>query len=66
MELGSNLQNTVKKIENGKQKFPVRVNLQTFQLANFLTYNFVMPNLDKLGVKLNNFIASIKKKTRID
>jgi len=36
VELGSNLQNTVKKIENGKQKFPVsisqfqRVNLQTF------------------------------------
>jgi len=23
VELGSNLQNTVKKIENGKQKFPV-------------------------------------------
>ena len=33
VELGSNLQNTVKKIENGKQKFPVRVNLQTFQLT---------------------------------
>jgi len=23
VELGSNLQNTVKKIENGKQKFPI-------------------------------------------
>ena len=49
----SNLQNTGKKIENGKQKFPVsisqfqRVNLQTFQLANFLTYNFV--NVHKEG-----------------
>ena len=33
------------------------------QLAQTLS---LWPNLDKLGVKLNNFIASIKKKTRID
>ena len=35
VELESNLQNTVKKIENGKQKFPVPIS--QFQRANVLT-----------------------------
>ena len=62
--------NGKQKIENRNSQFPFPTcqlaNVLTCKLANFPTCNFVMPNLDRLGVKLNNFIASIKKKTRID